>query len=116
MGFDPSFDTQGQATFTSREGCLVHVWASAEAPSIDLRIEMFCEGGELLLDAGRVTRKFRAADPEVLHDGDMPTPANGFRAALEGFRNRSERITSIEEAVSASASMEALLKTTPTLS
>jgi len=116
LGFDPSFDTQGQATLTSHEGSLIHVWASAEAPSINLRIEVFCKGGEILLDAGRVTRTYRFANPDVIHHGEMPTPADGFRAALEGFRNRSERITNTEEAVLASASMEALLKLTPKLS
>ncbi|WP_178346912.1 Gfo/Idh/MocA family protein [Marivita hallyeonensis] len=116
LGFDTSFDTQGQATLTSHEGCLIHVWASAEAPSVNLRIEVFWEGGEVLLNDGCVTRKYRAANPEVVHDGEMPTPADGFRAALEGFRNRSERITNVEEAVSANALMEALLKTASKLS
>ncbi len=116
LGLDPLFDTQGQATLTSRDGGLVHFWASAEAPEVELRIEMVCEGGEILLNGGRVTRRCRASEPQVIYDGEMPMPADGFRAALEGFRNRSERITKIEEAVSACASMEALLKKAPKLS
>ncbi len=110
LGLDPSFDTQGQATFTSKGGCLIHFWASAASPRVELRIETVCEGGEILLNGGRVTRKYCAADPQVIHESEMPTPADGFRAALERFRNRSERITRIEEAVAASASIEALLK------
>jgi len=113
FGFDPPFETQGQATLTSDAGSLVHVWASAEAPNTLLRIEVFCEGGEIFLDGGRVTQMLRDADKEVVHDGEMPTPADGFRAALERFRNQKAPITRTQDAVAASASMEALLRTQP---
>lgn len=110
FGLGPSFETQGQATLRSKDGALVHIWASAEAPETGLKIEISCEGGEVVLDGGRVTQKYRDANAEVLREGAMPTPADGFRAAIEGFRDGRDRIVLIEDAVKASVLMEKIVR------
>ena len=111
FGFDPSFETQGQATFLSKEGALIHIWAGADAPKTELKIEVFCESGEVTLDAGRVIRAYRNTVPETLFDGAMPTPAGGFRAAIEGFQGKASRIAPAKEAVLVCGLVEEMIQT-----
>ena len=109
-GTDQASEMQGQATLTSSDGALVHLWASAIAPRVMLAIQLVGDKGEVTLEGGRVSRRYGFDAPRVLHDGPMPTPADGFRAALEALRNGRAPIVEINEAVLASIVMDSVLK------
>ncbi|WP_299044198.1 Gfo/Idh/MocA family oxidoreductase [uncultured Tateyamaria sp.] len=115
-GLNQNFDSQGQATLTSAHGALVHVWASAEAPEVMLTAQLICEHGEISLNGGRVLLRYPPDNVTVLHDGQMPTPADGFRAALEALRNRENPILEIADAVSVSQIMDSILEKSETRS
>jgi len=98
-------DVQGQIMLRGGGGELVHVWASGVAPSVVQRVNVICERGTLVLDAGRL--EYREGDTrEILHDVGMPTPASGFRSALERFRKGAEPLTRLQDAVAASGLMD----------
>ncbi|WP_299611759.1 Gfo/Idh/MocA family protein [uncultured Tateyamaria sp.] len=106
---EKGFDTQGQATLVSDHGALIHVWASAAAPRVMLSMHLVCEHGEVRLEGGRVLRRHREKEETVLHDGPMPTPADGFRASLVALRDGKAPILDIDDAVRASRLMENIL-------
>jgi predicted dehydrogenase len=104
-GAGPTLDLQGQATLVSENGALVHVWASAVAPREMLAMHLVCENGEVGLDGGQTTRRMGDGARDLLHDGPIPTPADGFRAVLEAFRDDRPPVTNLTEAVAASTVM-----------
>lgn len=104
--YDPSFEVRGSAIFMSKELAPIHIKASAISPQIVLRFELSFEGGEVQLDGGAVTARYGNSDHHVLHDGPMPTPAEGFRAALEGFRNVSTQVAPASDVLVTSALSE----------
>ena len=107
-GEHAGLDVQGQAMLTTKGDAPVHVWASAVAPRVMLSIAIVCERGEARLDGGRVTRRVGDGPAEVLHDGPMPTPSDGFRAALLALHGDRPPITTLADAVAASRLMDEL--------
>ena len=107
-GAGTAIEVQGQATLVSEDGALVHAWASSVAPRVMLTIQVVYENGEIGLDGGQVTRRLGGAEREVPHEGPMPTPADGFRAALEALREDRSPITNLADAVAASTVMDEL--------
>lgn len=76
---------------------------------MELKIEIYCEGGVIVLDGGRVAFSPRAGNPKVLFDAPMPTPSDGFQAAMNGFLEGRKQVVSIDEAIDASVVMEDML-------